>query len=174
MAIKPGDVIDSYSGKTIEVIDTDAEGRLILADGLAYMNKHFQPNVLINLATLTGSSVRALGYEAGALFSKNEELIQALQKAGQNTGDKLWPLPMWDAYANDLQSDVADIKNLGAQPVAGAIRAAKFLEFFTNKHPAWAHLDIAGVAFGSNPLSKEKSATGFGIKLLLNYLENVK
>jgi len=174
LSIKPSDVIDSYSGKTIEVIDTDAEGRLILADGLAYMDKHFQPDVMINLATLTGSSVRALGFEAGALFSKNERLNQALMAAGMETGDQLWPLPMWDAYAADLQSDVADIKNLGAQPVAGAIRAAKFLEFFTNNHPAWAHLDIAGVAFGSNPLSKEKSATGFGIKLLLNFLENGK
>ena len=174
LAIKPSDVINSYSGKTIEVIDTDAEGRLILADGLAYMNKHFKPDVMINLATLTGSSVRALGFEAGALFSKNEQLSKALIEAGMATGDQLWQLPLWDAYAKDLQSDVADIKNLGSQPVAGAIRAAKFLEFFTAKHPAWAHLDIAGVAFGSNPLSKDKSATGFGIKLLLRFLEKWK
>jgi leucyl aminopeptidase len=171
LAIKPGDVINSYSGKTIEVIDTDAEGRLILADGLAYLNKNFEPDVMIDLATLTGSCVRTLGYEAGGLFTKNKKLAKTLIKAGEESGDLLWQLPLWDVYLNDIQSDVADIKNLGARPLAGATIAGKFLEFFTDKHPTWAHLDIAGVAFGNSPFSKDKSATGFGIRLLLKFIE---
>lgn len=174
LAVKPGDVIDSYSGKTIEIIDTDAEGRLILADGLAYMVKNFKPEILIDLATLTGSSVRALGYHAGALFTNNKKLAEQLQEVGQDTGERLWPLPLWDDYRSSMDSDVADIKNLSGQPVAGAITAAKFLEFFTSDHPAWAHMDIAGVAFGNSILSTQKSATGYGIRLLTTYLERKK
>ena len=171
LAIKPGDVINSYSGKTIEVIDTDAEGRLILADGLAYMNKKYKPEIMIDLATLTGSAVRALGYQAGALFTNNEQLAKDLFETGESTGERLWRLPLWDAYKKDIQSDVADVKNFSGRPIAGAISAGKFLEVFTNEHPAWAHLDIAGVAFGSSPLSVQKSATAFGIRLLTSFLE---
>lgn len=173
-AIKPSDVIHSYSGKTIEIIDTDAEGRLILADALAYMVKHYQPEVMIDLATLTGSAVRTFGYHAGALFSNNEELVNALQKAGKETGEKVWPLPLWEEYEEDLKSDVADIRNFSGRPVAGAIAAAKFLEFFTDKHPAWAHMDIAGVAFGDMEFSVQKSATAFGVRLLTEYLKQLK
>lgn len=174
MAVKPGDVINSYSGKTIEIIDTDAEGRLILADGLAYLHKNFKPEVMIDLATLTGSAVRTLGYHAGALFSNNEKLSKQLFDTGQQTGERLWPLPLWDDYRSDMDSDVADIANFSGKPMAGAITAAKFLEFFTNEHPAWAHLDIAGVAFGNSVLSKHKSASGYGIRLLIRFLENWK
>jgi len=172
-AIKPGDVINSYSGKTIEIIDTDAEGRLILADGLAYLNKKFKPEIMIDLATLTGSSVRTFGYQCGAAFSKNEQLIAQLTEAGNTTGERIWPLPLWDDYQSHMNSDVADIKNFSGRPIAGAISAAKFLEFFTNKHPQWAHLDIAGVAFGDTGFSKQKSATGYGVGLLVEFLKNL-
>ncbi len=169
-AVKPGDVIHSYSGKTIEIIDTDAEGRLILADGIAYMNKHYSPDILIDIATLTGSTVRTLGYQAGGLFSNNDDLITQLEAAGHRTGERLWSLPIWDEYFDGMRSDVADIKNFSSRPIAGAIEAAKFLEFFTNNHPQWAHLDIAGVAFGNSGLAKQKSSTAYGINLMIDYL----
>ncbi len=171
-AIKPGDIINSYSGKTIEVIDTDAEGRLILADGLAYMVKNYKPEAIVDLATLTGSCVRALGYDAAGLFSNNQELANQLLAAGENSGERLWQLPIWECYAKDMDSDVADIKNLGTRPVAGAITAAKFLQAFIADHPRWAHLDIAGVAFGSNGFSKQKSATAYGVRLLTEWIEH--
>ncbi|MEO1434051.1 MAG: leucyl aminopeptidase family protein [Bacteroidota bacterium] len=165
-AVKPGDIITGYSGKTIEIIDTDAEGRLILSDALAYIIKHYNPETLIDAATLTGSAVRTLGYEAGALFTQNDELAEVLLNAGKETGERLWRLPMYPAYLEDIRSDVADIKNLGPKPIAGASIAAKFLEFFTDEHPRWAHLDIAGVAFGNTPISSQKNGTGYGILLL--------
>lgn len=171
-AIKPSDVIDSYSGKTIEIIDTDAEGRLILADGLAYMTKHFQPDTLIDLATLTGSSVRALGYHAAALFSNNDKLAEELYESSQRTGERVWRLPTWEVYGDELKSDVADIRNLGIRPMSGAITAAKFLEAFIGDHPQWAHLDIAGVAFGDSEYASQKSATGYGLRLLIDYLQH--
>jgi len=174
LSIKPSDVIDSYSGKTIEIIDTDAEGRLILADGLAYMTRHFEPEVLIDLATLTGSAVRTLGYHAGALFSNNETLEQQLRQAGQTTGEQVWPLPIWKVYEEDLKSDVADVRNYSGRPLAGAIGAAKFLEVFIGEHKNWAHLDIAGVAFGDSEFSTQKSATAFGIRLLIEYLSKLE
>ncbi len=172
-SVKPGDVIESYAGKTIEVINTDAEGRLILADGLAYMCKHFEPDVLVDLATLTGSAVRALGYHAAALFSANEPLGQSLLEAGRRTGERCWLLPLWDEYAEDMPSDVADLRNMGTRPVAGAIFAAKFLEAFTDDHPAWAHLDIAGVALKQGPFAKDRSATAFGVRLLTDWLHGL-
>lgn len=172
-AIKPGDVIGSYSGKTIEVIDTDAEGRLILSDGIAYMLKHFAPDTLIDLATLTGSAVRTFGYHAAALFTNNTELEQHLKSAAAATGEGLWPLPLWEVYEEDLKSDVADVRNFSGRPIAGAINAAKFLEFFTEKHPRWAHLDIAGVAFGDSEFTAQKSATGYGVRLLTAFLEQL-
>ncbi|MEM9918736.1 MAG: leucyl aminopeptidase [Bacteroidota bacterium] len=172
-AVKPGDIIGSYDGQTIEVIDTDAEGRLILADGLAYMNKHYKPDIMIDLATLTGNCVRALGYEAGGLFTNNDELADLMLAAGQRTGERLWRLPIWKEYRKELESEVADVRNLSIRPVAGAITAAKFLEVFIGEHPRWAHLDIAGVAFGSHPYTKQKSATSFGVKLLVDLLNHL-
>ncbi len=170
-SLKPGDVISSYSGKTIEVIDTDAEGRLILADGLAYAIRHFEPHTVIDLATLTGSTVRTLGYAAAALFTNNDELAGELYAAGMQSGEKLWRLPLWEEYEEDLKSDVADVRNLSGKPVAGAINAAKFLEFFIDNHPRWAHLDIAGMALTASEFSKDRSATGFGVRLLLAFME---
>lgn len=172
-AVKPGDVITSHSGKTIEIIDTDAEGRLILADGLSYITQEHKPDILIDLATLTGSSVRALGYQAGALFSNDKQLAQLLEKSGMQYGERLWELPLWDEYATALKSDVADIKNFTGQPTAGAITAAKFLENFTHEHPSWAHLDIAGVAFGETDYSKGKAATAYGVRLLIGFIEHI-
>ena len=172
-AIKPSDVIDSYSGKTIEIIDTDAEGRLILADGIAYMLKHFAPETLIDVATLTGSAVRTFGYHAAGLFSNDDQLVEQLYAAGEQSGEKLWRLPIWDVYKEDIKSDVADVRNFSGRPMAGAIGAAKFLEFFTANHPRWAHLDIAGVAFSEMEFSNQKSATGFGVRLFVEFLSNL-
>lgn len=171
-SVKPGDVINSYSGKTIEIIDTDAEGRLILADALAYMRKNFQPEVIIDLATLTGSCVRALGYQAGGLFTANDQLANQLINSGEGCGERLWRLPLWAEYRKDMDSDIADIKNFSGRPVAGAITAAKFLEAFTDDHPAWAHLDIAGVAFGDSEFSGDKSASAYGVRLLVEFLKS--
>lgn len=172
-AVKPGDVIGSYSGKTIEVIDTDAEGRLILADGLHYATKHYQPDVLIDLATLTGSVIQTLGYEAAGLFTPNDELARALTEAGEATGERLWRLPVWEEYAEEVSSDIADVKNYHGKPLAGAIVAAKFLEVFTQKHPAWAHLDIAGMAFGDTEFAPGRAGTAYGIRLLIAYLSKL-
>jgi leucyl aminopeptidase len=170
---KPGDVITTYSGKTIEIIDTDAEGRVILADGLSYLLRNFQPDVVIDLATLTGSVIAALGYHAAGLFTPNDELATQLAEAGTRTGERLWRMPVWDVYKEDIKSDVADVKNFSGKPVAGSISAAKFLEYFTENHPAWAHLDIAGMAFADTEFGSQKNATGFGIRLLVDYLQNM-
>jgi leucyl aminopeptidase len=173
LAIKPSFVIPSYAGKTIEVIDTDAEGRLILADGLAYMKKNYEPDIMIDLATLTGNIIAALGYSAAGLFTKNQTLANELIASGQDTGEKLWQMPMFDEFADAMKSDVADIKNLSSNPVAGAATATKFLEAFTGEHTAWAHLDIAGTAFGDNENGSMKSATAFGVNLLTNWLRKI-
>ena len=172
-SVKPSDVINSYSGKTIEIIDTDAEGRLILADGLSYMVKHFQPDYLINLATLTGSCIRTFGYACGGLFSNNDQLAEQLLHAGTVSGERLWRLPIWEEYGDYMKSDVADIKNFSGKPFAGAITAAKFLEFFIDGHSNWAHMDIAGVAVGDTEYGTQKMATSFGIRLLIQFLESL-
>ncbi|TDB58227.1 leucyl aminopeptidase family protein [Arundinibacter roseus] len=171
-SIKPGDVIDSYAGKTIEVIDTDAEGRLILADGLAYAAKTYKPDVLLDLATLTGSVVQTLGYVAAGLFTANDALAQQLSTAADHTGERLWRLPLWDEYREEIESDIADVRNYHGKPLAGGIVAAKFLEVFTQEHPAWAHLDIAGTAFGDAEFAPNRAGTAFGVRLLYRFLEN--
>ncbi|WP_294316001.1 leucyl aminopeptidase family protein [uncultured Chryseobacterium sp.] len=171
-AFLPSDVITAYNGKTIEVLNTDAEGRMILADGLSYMAKNFKTDFLIDLATLTGSSVRMFGDTCGALFSNNEELKNLLLKIGDKTNQRLWNLPLWDIWKDDIRSDVADLKNISMKPIGDCIVAAKFLEQFIENHPKWAHLDIAGVAFGNVGYAKEKAATGFGVQLLADLIEN--
>ncbi len=172
LAVKPGDVIGSYLGKTIEVINTDAEGRLILADALAYVVKNHATDYLIDLATLTGNCIQALGYAAAAMLTHNNALANSLSSSGIKTGEKVWRMPLWDDYKDMMKSDIADIKNLSTAPIAGAITAAKFLEEFVENHPAWAHLDIAGVAFGDSEFGSMKSATGYGVNLLIDWLEN--
>ncbi|MCF2486918.1 M17 family metallopeptidase [Dyadobacter sp. CY347] len=173
LSMKPGDVIKSYAGKTIEVIDTDAEGRLILADGLSYAVREFKPDVVIDLATLTGSVIQTLGYEAAGLFTPNSELAEALSQAGDRTGERMWRLPVWDSYKEEIASDIADVKNYHGKPLAGAIVAAKFLEAFTDEHPAWAHLDIAGTAFGDTEFAPGRAGTAYGVRLLRAYLSGI-
>jgi leucyl aminopeptidase len=172
---RPGDVINSYSGKTIEIIDTDAEGRLVLADGISYAIKTYNPEYIIDLATLTGSVVRTFGYAAAGMFTNNQAMANIMSAVGFKVHERVWQLPMFEDYEKDLQSDVADIKNFNGKPIEGAINAAKFLEFFTENHPKWMHLDIAGVSFGSSQYAQMKSATGFGIQLITNFIkEKVK
>ncbi|MCX8523370.1 leucyl aminopeptidase family protein [Chryseobacterium formosus] len=171
-AYLPSDVITAYNGKTIEVLNTDAEGRMTLADGLSYLSKNYKTDILIDLATLTGSSVRMFGDTCGAMFSNNEELKNLLIKTGDKTNQRLWNLPLWDVWLDDFKSDVADFKNISMKPLGDCIIAAKFLEQFIENHPNWAHLDIAGVAFGNVGYAKEKAATGFGVQLLADLIEN--
>jgi leucyl aminopeptidase len=170
---RPGDVINSYSGKTIEIIDTDAEGRLVLADGLSYIIKQFQPEKIIDLATLTGSVVRTLGFAAAGMFTNNIEMAQAMSSIGNKTNERVWQLPLFEDYEADLHSDIADLRNFSGKPIAGASAAAKFLEAFTESHKNWMHLDIAGVSFGDSPYSKMKSASGFGVQLITNYIKSL-
>ena len=170
-AIKPGDIVMTASGKSIEVVDTDAEGRVILSDALDYASKE-KPDVIIDLATLTGSCVVALGEFVAGLFTKDETLSKELYNAGLVTHDRLWPMPMWDDYHELNKSDVADVKNLGGR-WAGAISAAKFLENFVDKKTSWAHIDIAGPAMANNYNNyTKKYMTGFGVRLLFEYLKN--
>lgn len=172
-AYRPGDVITAYNGKSIEVIDTDAEGRLILADALAYITHVYKTDHLIDLATLTGSIIMTFGYRTAGLFSNDESLVKSLRKSAEKTGERLWPLPIWDEYLEEMFSDIADLKNLNTKPGAGAITAAKFLQAFTNEHPSWAHLDVAGVTMTDNDFSKQRSATGYGVLLLKDWIESV-
>ena len=167
----PSDVITAYNGKTIEVLNTDAEGRMTLADGLSYLAKNYKTDALIDLATLTGSSVRMFGYTCGAYFSNNEALKKALEQSGDQTNQRLWNLPLWDIWKDEFKSDVADFKNISSKPFGDCIVAGKFLEQFIMDHPNWAHLDIAGVAFGNVRYMKEKGATGYGVQLLVDFLE---
>lgn len=169
----PSDVIHSYSGHSIEIIDTDAEGRLVLADGLSYLIKNFKPEYIVDIATLTGSSIGTFGYECAALFTNNDEMAKKLQENGDAIGERLWPLPLWDVYKSDIESDIADVKNYSGKPVAGAISAAKFLEYFTQEHTAWAHLDVAGVTFVDDEFAKSKHATAYGVHLLTKFIENL-
>ncbi|MFC6268521.1 leucyl aminopeptidase family protein [Frigoriflavimonas asaccharolytica] len=170
-AYLPSDVIKAYNGKTIEVLNTDAEGRMTLADGLSYLSKNYKTDVMIDLATLTGSSVRMFGDTCGALMGNNEALIQELISCGNETNQRLWNLPLWDIWKEDISSDVADFKNISLKPIGDCIIAGKFLEQFIEGHTNWAHLDIAGVAFGNVNYAKEKAATGYGVQLLLNFLK---
>lgn len=171
-AYLPSDVITAYNGKTIEVLDTDAEGRMTLADGLSYLSKNYETDVLIDLATLTGSSVRMFGYTCGAYFSNNDDLKKSLEKSADKTNQRIWNLPLWDIWKDDFTSDVADFKNISMKPFGDCIVAAKFLEQFIEGHQNWAHLDIAGVAFGNVGYAKDKAATGYGVQLLLDLIEN--
>jgi leucyl aminopeptidase len=165
-AQRPGDVITAMSGVTIEVVNTDAEGRLLLADVLHYTRERFKPRLMIDLATLTGAIVVALGHEQAGLFSSDEALAGQLAEAGAAVGEKLWRMPLGEDYAKHIRSDIADIKNVGRAREAGASAGAVFLERFVGDVP-WAHLDIAGVAWTKRDLPLAgKGATGFGVRLL--------
>ncbi len=172
-AYRPGDVVITSSGKTIEVDNTDAEGRIILADALDYASKQ-KPYRIIDLATLTGACVVALGEFTAGLFTKDEKLSSEIYASGIKTHDRTWPMPMWDDYHSLNKSDVADVKNIGGR-WGGAISAAKFLENFVDKNIPWAHIDIAGPA-SANSLTNytKKYMTGFGVRLLFDYLSKQK
>ena len=164
-AMRPGDIIGSMSGQTIEVLNTDAEGRLVLADALHYAQERFKPKAMIDLATLTGAIMVALGKEYAGLFSNNDRLAQWLSEAGEAVGERVWRMPMDAAYDKDIDSKNADMKNIGGQ-FAGAITAAQFLKRFVGDTP-WAHLDIAGVALASNRTEISESwSSGYGVRLL--------
>ncbi len=165
-AQRPGDVITAMSGLTIEVVNTDAEGRLLLADVLHYTRDRFKPRLMIDLATLTGAIVVALGHEQAGIFSTDDTLAGQLTAAGAAVGEKLWRMPLGEDYAKHIRSDIADIKNVGRAREAGASAGAVFLERFVGDVP-WAHLDIAGVAWTKRDLPLAgKGATGFGVRLL--------
>jgi leucyl aminopeptidase len=164
-AQRPGDVVRSYSGQTIEVINTDAEGRLVLADVLWYCQEKFDPRFMVNLATLTGAIIISLGHEHAGLFSNDDTLAERLVAAGRATGEKLWRMPLDEAYDRQIKSDIADMKNVGGRP-GGSITAAQFLKRFVNDKP-WAHLDIAGTAWATKDAAcVPKGATAFGVRLL--------
>ena len=178
-AQRPGDVVKTMSGKTVEVINTDAEGRLVLADVMSYCQDRFAPAAMVDLATLTGAIIVALGHENAGLFSNDDELAARITAAGKNTGEACWRMPLGDAYDKQIKSDIADMKNVGGRP-GGSISAAQFLQRFVgggngkdkdkgaaNGHVPWAHLDIAGTAWTTKDLpSVPKGATGFGVRLL--------
>ncbi len=167
-AVKPGDVITSMSGQTIEVLNTDAEGRLILCDALTYAT-HFKPKAIVDIATLTGAIIIALGHEVSGLFSNNEELTAKLKASSEKTRDHVWQFPIWkEIYQPMLDSNFADMGNISAGRGAGSITAACFLERFVEEYP-WAHLDIAGTAWTSG---KEKGATARPVPLLLDFIKN--
>ncbi|MES2677450.1 MAG: leucyl aminopeptidase [Pseudomonadota bacterium] len=165
-AQRPGDVVKSMSGQTIEVINTDAEGRLVLADVLHYVNTKFKPKFMVDLATLTGAIIVALADVHAGLFSNDDELSNQLLAAGKKSGETLWRMPVSEEYDAMINSDIADMKNVGAGRGAGSTTAAQFLHRFVGK-TKWAHLDIAGVAWkGKGDATAVKGATGFGVKLL--------
>ena len=169
-ATRPGDVVTSMSGQTVEIINTDAEGRLVLADVLTYANKYFKPQKMINLATLTGAIIVSLGKEHAGLFSNNDDLSAELTAAGLDAGEKLWRMPMGKEYDDLLKSHIADMKNIGGR-WGGSITAACFLERFVEGVP-WAHLDIAGMAWSDKATpTVPKGGTGYGVRLLTNFLE---
>jgi leucyl aminopeptidase len=163
-ATKPGDVITSMSGQTVEILNTDAEGRLILCDALTYAER-FDPECVVDIATLTGACVIALGHVATGLLANHDGLARSLIDAGHDSYDRAWQLPLWDDYQEQLKSNFADMANIGGRP-AGTITAACFLARFTEKYH-WAHLDIAGTAWRSG---KEKGATGRPVPLLTHFL----
>jgi leucyl aminopeptidase len=164
-AQRPGDVVKTMSGQTVEVINTDAEGRLVLADALWYTQDRFKPKFMVDLATLTGAIVIALGHEHAGLFSNSDELAERLLAAGRATGERLWRLPLAEAYDKAIASDVADMKNVGDRS-AGSITAAQFVQRFVNDVP-WAHIDIAGTAWAKKDTATcPKGATAFGVQLL--------
>lgn len=175
-AYKPGDVITGYNGRTMEIGNTDAEGRIVLSDALAYAEKHFKPKYMVDLATLTGACVVALGYAAAGVMSKDPALVNRLKEAGENAGERLWELPMFDDYKESVKSDVADVRNIagGKGYEAGAIAGAWFLQHFV-ENTSWAHIDIAGPSWNiEHKYYWNKGGTGFGVRLLVEFLKRIR
>ena len=171
-AYRPGDILTAYNGKTIEVLNTDAEGRLILADALAYASKHYDPEYMLDFATLTGAVVVTLGHIATGLLSNNESLVENIKVSSDNTGEHVWQLPLWDEYCDQVKSEVADVKNLGSPGQAGTIAGAAFLKAFVDKDIPWAHFDVAGTSYHVENRSyiQKNSASGQVIRLVLDLI----
>ncbi|KRO31943.1 MAG: aminopeptidase, partial [Nitrosopumilus sp. BACL13 MAG-120910-bin56] len=176
-AYRPGDIIKLYNGKTAEILNTDAEGRLILADALAYGEKQYSPKAIIDFATLTGACIVALGNNVAAIVSNDKQLTKEIINSSKNTTEEIWELPLTQDYMDMIKSDVADIKNVGIGKAAGTITAAAFLKSAIKDTP-WVHFDIAGVAWTQGEATKQKpynpkGATGFGVRLILDYLQKL-
>ncbi len=172
-AYRPGDLVRTYDGKTIEVLNTDAEGRIVLVDAIAYARKHYRPELMIDYATLTGAIIVALGGKRAGLFATEDRLRDAFVEAGEATGDWVWPMPLGEEYDEQIRSDVALVKNTGGRE-GGACTAAAFIKAWVEKVP-WVHLDIAGTAWTTKSgASLEKGATGFGVRLTIDALRRLK
>ena len=172
-AYKPGDVYISYAGKSVEIGNTDAEGRLVLADALAYTEKNFQPAKMIDFATLTGAIVVTFGEYVAGMMGTDKETMKRLYDAGQQTYERVWELPLYEEYLDETKSDIADVNNLGYWPNAGPIMGAAFLRKFVQKTP-WTHIDIAGTAWWDKQRSyTPKGGTGFGVRLMIEYLKSL-
>ena len=172
-AQRPGDVVTTMSGQTVEVINTDAEGRLVLADAITYVQREFKPTIIIDLATLTGAILISLGHEFGGLFTPDDKLAQQLIAAGDDTGDRLWRMPLHETFDRLIDSPIADMKNVGPRE-GGSITAAQFIQRFVDDGVKWAHLDIAGKAWSDKASATyDKGATGFGVRLLDQFVETV-
>jgi len=172
-AQRPGDVVTTMSGQTVEVINTDAEGRLVLCDAITWAQKEFSPKTIIDLATLTGAMVISLGHEYAGIFANDDALAASLVTAGEESGDKLWRQPLGEAYDRLIDSPIADMKNVGPRE-AGSITAAQFIKRFVDDGVAWAHLDIAGMAWANKAgTTYDKGATGYGVRLLDQYIADV-
>jgi leucyl aminopeptidase len=171
-AQRPGDVVTSMSGQTIEVINTDAEGRLVLCDAMTWAQRQYKPEVMVDLATLTGAMIISLGHEFGGMFCNDDDLAVKLASAGLKSGDKLWRMPMGEEYNKLMDSQIADMKNSGVRE-GGSITAACFLGRFVEEGVKWAHLDIAGMVWAAKAGSLyDKGATGFGVALLDRFIED--
>jgi len=172
-AQRPGDVVTTMSGQTVEVINTDAEGRLVLADAITYVQRNYKPSTIIDLATLTGAILISLGHEWAGLFSNNDELAGQLQRVGEESGDKLWRMPLAEPFDRLIDSPIADMKNVGPRE-GGSITAAQFIQRFVEKGVRWAHIDMAGKAWADKPSNvADKGATGYGVRLLDQYVADV-
>ncbi|MEC7849714.1 MAG: leucyl aminopeptidase [Candidatus Neomarinimicrobiota bacterium] len=171
-AYKPGDILTAYNGKTIEVLNTDAEGRLILADGLSYASKHYDPEYILDFATLTGAVLVSLGHIATGVMGTNDDLMKVVKKSSKSVGEKVWELPLWSEYCKQVQSNIADVKNTGAPMQAGSIAGGAFLKEFVGEKIPWVHFDIAGTAWGAKPdsINPKGSATGWGVRLVLDMM----
>ena len=171
-AMRPGDVVTSMSGQTVEVLNTDAEGRLVLCDALTWVQREFKPARIVDLATLTGAMLIALGHEHAGVFSNDDDLADALLHAGKASGDKLWRFPLAPEYDKLLDSPIADMKNIGGR-FAGSITAAQFLQRFIENDTPWAHLDVAGMVWADKPgATWDKGATGYGVRLLDRFIRD--
>jgi leucyl aminopeptidase len=172
-AQRPGDVVTTMSGQTVEVINTDAEGRLVLADAVTYVQRNFKPSTIVDLATLTGAILISLGHEWAGLFSNNDELAGKLHQAGEESGDRLWRMPLGEPFDRLIDSPIADMKNVGPRE-GGSITAAQFIQRFVENGVKWAHVDMAGKAWTDKAgPTCDKGATGFGVRLLDQYVADV-